>query len=41
MCCEFNPGTHKTGSSAMRSVGLWLLGVPIGVIILLNLFHVI
>jgi hypothetical protein len=26
---------------AMRSIILWALGVPIGVIILLNLFHVI
>jgi hypothetical protein len=28
-------------SSAMRSVILWLLGVPIGVIILLNIFNLI
>jgi len=25
----------------MKSVFLWLLGVPIGVIILMNIFHVI
>jgi len=25
----------------MKSVFLWLLGVPIGVIILMNVFHVI
>jgi len=25
----------------MRSILLWLLGVPIGVIILMNVFHVI
>jgi hypothetical protein len=30
-----------TGVSEMRSVILWLLGVPISIIILLNIFHII
>jgi hypothetical protein len=34
-------GTQRQGVQDMRSVLLWLLGVPISVIILLNIFNVI
>jgi hypothetical protein len=32
---------RKHGVEKMRSVLLWLIGVPISVIILMNIFHVI
>jgi len=31
----------EEGVATMRSVILWLLGVPISIIILMNIFHVI
>jgi hypothetical protein len=32
---------QRQGVSPMRSVALWMLGVPIGVILLMNVFNVI
>jgi hypothetical protein len=34
-------GQQRHGVQKMRSVLLWLIGVPISVIILMNLFNVI
>ena len=38
---EFIVPVDQHGVQVMKSVFLWLLGVPIGVIILMNVFHVI
>ncbi len=37
----YRPTDEQHGVEKMRSVLLWLLGVPISVIILMNIFHVI
>ena len=37
----YPPTDEQHGVENMRSVLLWLLGVPISVIILMNIFHVI
>jgi hypothetical protein len=32
---------HRIGVCVMRSILLWLLGVPISVIVLLNIFNIL
>lgn len=34
-------GVNRIGKTAMKSIALWALGVPLVVIVLLNVFHVL